>query len=38
MKRILILGGGFAGVECYSFEDHANEWRKQFNKLANNSV
>ena len=24
----------FAGVECYSFDDHAIEWRKEFNKLA----
>ena len=24
----------FAGVECYSFDDTAIEWRKEFNKLA----
>ena len=24
----------FAGVECYSFDDYAIEWRKEFNKLA----
>ncbi len=24
----------FAGVACYSFEDHALEWKKEFNKLA----